>query len=126
MQVIEHCGMDIGEDPLTRTIVCRVLGYCPNTRVVAQKAEISNIGKEYTLVTAFIYESDPNLHGNMARGLKNASLVVRYEWPKSVTEAYKYPSKWEGEQDIVTMRGLRLELMTNPPRLVDPNLGMQR
>jgi hypothetical protein len=33
----------------------------------------------------------------MIRGLKNASLAGRDEWPKTVTEAYNYLSKWEGD-----------------------------
>ena len=33
----------------------------------------------------------------MARGLTNASLAGRDEWPKNVTEAYNYLPKWEGD-----------------------------
>jgi hypothetical protein len=32
----------------------------------------------------------------MIRGLENASLAGRDKWPKNVTEAYNYLSKWEG------------------------------
>jgi hypothetical protein len=34
----------------------------------------------------------------MIRGLKNASLAGRDEWPKNVTDAYNYLSKWEGDE----------------------------
>ena len=96
VQVIKHCGADIGEDPLTRKAVCKVLGYCLNTMVAAQEVETSKIGKEYTLAIAFIYGSDPERYGNIVRGLENASLAGQDEWPKNVTEAYNYLSKWEG------------------------------
>jgi hypothetical protein len=33
----------------------------------------------------------------MIRGLKNASLAGRDKWPKNVTGAYNYLSKWEGK-----------------------------
>ena len=103
MQVIEQCGADIGEDPLTRKALCKVLGYRLNTRVAAQKAEITKIGTEYTLMTVFIYGSDPERYRHMVRGLKSASLAGRDEWPKNVSEVYNYLSKWEGDD----IRGAR-------------------
>jgi hypothetical protein len=33
----------------------------------------------------------------MIRGLNNASLAGRDEWPNTITEAYNYLSKWEGD-----------------------------
>jgi hypothetical protein len=39
----------------------------------------------------------------MIRGLKNASLAGRDEWPKTVTEAYNYISKWEGDNSSARM-----------------------
>jgi hypothetical protein len=45
----------------------------------------------------------------MIRELKNASLAGRDKWPKNVTEAYNYLSKWESDGtalgvDPVTMK----------------------
>jgi hypothetical protein len=53
--------------------------------------------RDYTLGTAFILGADSERYSNMIRGLKNASLAGRDEWPKNVTEAYNYLSKWESE-----------------------------
>jgi hypothetical protein len=35
----------------------------------------------------------------MIRGLNNTSLAGRDEWPKTITEAYNYLSKWEGDDN---------------------------
>jgi hypothetical protein len=97
VQVIEQCGASLGEDPLTREAVCKALGYATNTGAAAQKAEISKTVKDYTLGAALILGADPERYGNLIKGLKNASLAGRDEWPKNVTEAYNYLSKWEGD-----------------------------
>jgi hypothetical protein len=60
-------------------------------------AEITKKVRDYTLGTAMILGSDPDRYSSMIRGLKKASLVGRDEWPKTVTEAYNYISKWEGD-----------------------------
>ena len=98
VQVIEQCGDDLGGSPLIRDLVCKNLGYSTTTTVVARKIEITKKVKDYTLATAFIYGSDPDRYGSIVRGLKNASLAGRDEWPTNVTEAYNYHSKWEGEE----------------------------
>jgi hypothetical protein len=41
VQVIEQCGASLGEDPLTRTIVCKHLGFWANTMTVTEVAEIT-------------------------------------------------------------------------------------
>jgi hypothetical protein len=65
--------------------------------IAAQKTEITKTVRDYTLGTALILGADPDRYSNMIRGLKNASLASRDEWPKNVTEAYNYLSKWEGD-----------------------------
>jgi hypothetical protein len=97
VQVIEQCGASLGEDPMTRAAVCKALGYSVNTTDAAQVAEITKTVRDYTLGTALILGADPDRYSNMIRGLKNASLAGRDEWPKNVTEAYNYLSKWEGD-----------------------------
>jgi hypothetical protein len=96
-QVIEQCDASLGEDPLTRTIVCKHLGFGANTTIVTEVAKISKKVREYTLSIAIILGADPDSYSSMIRGLKNASLVGRDKWSKTVTEAYNYISKWEGE-----------------------------
>jgi hypothetical protein len=106
VQVIEQCGISLGEDPLTRTMVCKDLGYFATTRTATELAEITNKVRDYTLGTALILGADPDRYSSMLiQGLKNASLAGRNEWPKNVTEAYNYVSKWEG--DAISTRGSR-------------------
>jgi hypothetical protein len=96
VQVIKKCGASLGEDPLTRTSVCKHLGFRVNTTTASEVAEITKKVRDYTLGAALILGADPDRYSSMSRGLKNASLAGRNEWPKTVTEAYNYLSKWEG------------------------------
>jgi hypothetical protein len=97
VQVIEQCGASLGEDPLTRAIVCKDLGFQTNTTTTTEIAEITKNVRDYTLGAALILGADPDRYSSMIRGLKNASLAGRDEWPKNITEAYNYLSKWESD-----------------------------
>jgi hypothetical protein len=98
VQVIEQCGASLGEDPMTRVMVCKALDYDVNTNTRTEIAEITKTVRDYTLGAALILGADPGRYSGMIRGLKNASLAGRDEWPKNVTEAYNYLSKWEGDE----------------------------
>jgi hypothetical protein len=98
VQVIDQCGASLGEDPLTRTMVCKTLGLLSTTDDVVELAAITKAVRDYTLGTALILGADPDRYSGMIRGLKNASLAGRDEWPKNVTDAYNYLSKWEGDE----------------------------
>jgi hypothetical protein len=98
VQVIEQCGASLGEDPMTRAMVCKDLKYSVNTQHANEITEISKTVRDYTLGAALILGADPERYSSMIRGLKNASLAGRDEWPKNVTEAYNYLSKWEGDE----------------------------
>jgi hypothetical protein len=98
VQVIEQCGASLGEDPMTRAMVCKDLGYKTDTTRVSEIDKISKTVREYTLGAALILGADPERYTSMIKGLKNASLAGRDEWPKNVTEAYNYLSKWEGDE----------------------------
>jgi hypothetical protein len=101
VSVIGQCGASLGEDPMTRTMVCRDLNYRMNTTVATEIAQITKTVRDYTLGTALILGANPNRYSSMIRGLKNASLAGRDEWPKNVTEEYNYLSKWEGDEPSV-------------------------
>jgi hypothetical protein len=96
--VVEQCGASLGEDPLTRAMVCKNLGYAMTTTNAAEMTKITKTVRDYTLGTALILGADPERYSNMIKGLKNASLAGRDEWPKDLTEAYNYLSKWEGDE----------------------------
>jgi hypothetical protein len=84
-------------------------------------AEITKKVREYTLGTAMILGTDPDRYSSMIRGLKNASLVGRDEWPKTVTEAYNYLSKCEGDDSSARMardfEGVAFTNNTREPQL---------
>ena len=96
--VIEQCGASLGEDPMVRAMVCKNLSYNLNTTDTEEIKEIAKSVRDYTLGAALILGADPERYSGMIRGLKNASLAGRDEWPKNVTEAYNYLSKWEGDE----------------------------
>ena len=99
VQVIEQCGASLGEDPLIRAMVCKNLKLQANTTSPSEIAEISKTVRDYyTLGAALILGADPERYSSMIKGLKHASLAGRDEWPKSVTEAYNYLSKWESDE----------------------------
>jgi hypothetical protein len=98
VQVIEQCGASLGEDPMIRVMVCKDLKYKVDTTSTTEVEKISKTVRDYTLGAALILGADPDRYSSMIRGLKNASLAGRDEWPKTVTEAYNYLSKWEGDE----------------------------
>jgi hypothetical protein len=107
IQVIEQCGASLGEDPLTRLMVCKDLGFQPTTTTATEMTEITKKVRDYTLGAALILGSDPDWYISMIKGLKNASLAGRDEWPKNVTEAYNYLSKWKGDDTNANAHGSR-------------------
>jgi hypothetical protein len=98
VSIIEQSGASLGEDPMTRTMVCRDLNYRTNTTVATEITQITKTVRDYTLSTALILGAGTNRYSSMIRGLKNASLAGRDDWPKNVSEAYNYLSKWEGDE----------------------------
>ena len=99
-QVIEQCGASLGEDPSTWIMVCKELKYNINTQNATEIAEITSTVRDYTLGAALILGADTARYSGMIRGLKNSSLAGRDKWPKNMTEAYNYLSKWEGAEPI--------------------------
>jgi hypothetical protein len=59
VQVIEKCGASLGEDPLTRTIVRKHLGFRANMTTATEMAEITKKVREYILGTEMILGADP-------------------------------------------------------------------
>jgi hypothetical protein len=98
VQVIEQCGASLGEDPLTRTMVCKDLGFNTGATNATELKEITTKARDHTLGAALSLGADPDRHSSMIRGLKNASLAGRDEWPKNVAEACNHLSKWEGDE----------------------------
>jgi hypothetical protein len=121
VEVIEQCGASLGVDPLTHIMVCKDLGYQVNTTNADEVLEIKTNVREYTLGAALILNADPDRYSNMIRGLKNASLAGRDEWPKTITEAYNYLSKWEGD-DVSSRvsRDYEGTAFTNSDRVREP------
>ncbi len=69
-------------------MVCKDLGFQPNTTTATEVAEIKKKARDYTLGAALLLGADHDRYSSMIRGLKNASLAGQDEWPKNVTQAY--------------------------------------
>ena len=65
VKVIEQCGASLGEDPLTRTMVCMDLGLQADTFDADEVALINKPVRDYTLGTAFILGADSERYSNM-------------------------------------------------------------
>jgi hypothetical protein len=121
VQVIQQCGASLGEDPLTRIMVCKDLGYQANTTTASALLEITKTVRDYTLGAALILGADPDRYSNMIRRLMNISLAGCDEWPKTITEAYNYLSKWEGDDvSIGVSRDYEGTAFTNSERVREP------
>jgi hypothetical protein len=97
-------------------------GFSGKHTIATEVAEITKKVREYTLGTAMILSAGPDRYSSMIRGLKNASLAGRDEWPKTVTEAYKYISKWEGDDSSARMaRDFEGVAFTNDTREPQPD-----
>jgi hypothetical protein len=79
-------------------MACKDLGYNTDTTSALEIAEITKTVRDHTLGAALILGADSERCSSMIRGLKHASLAGRDEWPKNVTEACNYLSKWEGDE----------------------------
>jgi hypothetical protein len=90
--------------------------------IATEVAKITKKVREYTLGTTMILGAEPDLYSSMIRGLNNASLAGRYEWPKNVTEAYNYLSKWEGDDTSARVaRDFEVVAFTNHTREPQPD-----
>jgi tryptophan synthase beta subunit len=101
--------------------VCKHLGFRVNTTIATEVDEITKKVMEYTLGTAMILGADLDRYIIMIRGLKSASLAGRHEWTNTVTEAYNYLSKWEGDDPSARVaREFKVVAFTNDTREPQP------
>jgi hypothetical protein len=63
-------------------MACKDLGYDADTTSALETAEITKTVRDCTLGAALILGAESERHSSMIRGLKNASLAGRDEWPK--------------------------------------------
>jgi hypothetical protein len=75
-----------------------LVGCDTDTTSALEIAEITKTVRDCTPGAALILGADSERCNSMIRGLKNASLAGRDEWPKNVTEAHNCASKWEGDE----------------------------
>jgi hypothetical protein len=78
-------------------MVCKHLGFSTSIIASTEVAEITKKVRDYTLGEALLLGADSERYISMIRSLKNASLAGRDEWPKNITGAHNYLSKWEGD-----------------------------
>jgi hypothetical protein len=101
-------------------MVCKDLGYQVTTTTKTEIAKITKNVRDYTLGAALILGADPDRYSSMIRGLKNASLAGRDEWPKNVTEA-------NGKETILaTEAPVTMKEQPSQMPLVNHNRGMPR
>jgi hypothetical protein len=83
VQVIGQCGASLGEYPLTRTIVCKHLGFWANTTIGTEVADITKKVREYTLGTSTILGADIDSYSSMIIGLLIPQVRLAHKYPNS-------------------------------------------
>jgi hypothetical protein len=73
VQVIKQYGASLGEDPLTRTMECKHLGFSMSTTTSTEVADVTKKVRYCNLGASLILGADPERYSSMSRGIKNAS-----------------------------------------------------
>jgi hypothetical protein len=94
VEVIEHCGGDIGVD---RSLVTEMLG--GHERAVASSAELivnaEQMAKDKYMACAFILGVDKTCYGKLMEDLENAYTQGDDEFPKTMTDTYNLLVNWK-------------------------------
>jgi hypothetical protein len=93
VEVIEHCGGDIGTD---RSLVTEMLG--GRDRVIASDeviADAERLAKEKYLACAFILGADKTRYGRLLEDLENSFTQGSDKFPKNMTDAYNILVNWK-------------------------------
>jgi hypothetical protein len=93
VEVIEHCGGDIGTD---RSLVTEMLG--GTDRAIASEAAMTNaekLAKDKYLACAFILGSDKTRYGKLVEDLENAFTQGDDKFPKDMVSAYNLLVNWK-------------------------------
>jgi hypothetical protein len=93
VEVIEHCGGDIGTD---RSLVTKILG--GRDRAIASEAMIVDAehqAKNKYLACTFILGADKTRYGRMMEDLENSFTQGVDKFPKNMTDAYNLLVNWK-------------------------------
>jgi hypothetical protein len=99
VKVIDQCGASLGEDPMTRAMVCEKLQLLTDSTNSAELLEITKAARDYKLAMGLLLNSDPKRYNAMLIRLKNNFMAGQNLYPTNLTEAYGFLTKWEAEDN---------------------------
>jgi len=102
VDVIEHCGGQIGNDPGIVAAVARDLGHTDLSTIdPAEYSKVTKLAKERYLAVGFLLGADKSRFGKLIEDLENDFTQKQDKWPKDLNAAYHLLVNWK--QDIRNM-----------------------
>ena len=98
IDVIEHCGVGIGEEPGTLGVEAREERINVATMSDAERTHIMEVAQSRYVATAFILGSDRARYGRLIENLENDFLQGQDHYPRTLTAAYSLLTNWK--QDL--------------------------
>jgi hypothetical protein len=95
VDVIEHCGGSIGQEPGLVQKVLQDRGKSSNTATADETREAQNAAQQQYLAVAFLLGSDRNRYGKLLEDLENDYTQGQDNYPKTVTAAYSLLTNWK-------------------------------
>ena len=95
VDVIEHCGGSIGQEPGLVRKVLEDKGLIAEAATQEQIQEAQVTAQEVYLAAAFILGSDRNRYGKLLEDLENDYTQGQDNFPKTVTAAYSRLTNWK-------------------------------
>ena len=95
VDVIEHCGGQIGGEPGPIASALTDLGYNPNDFNPGEFMEAYEIVKEEHLALCFLYGADRTRYGDLMRSFENSYIEGTDRYPKTLNDAYNILVKYK-------------------------------
>lgn len=88
VNVIEHCGGQIGGEPGPLESTLTNLGYNANDFTLMEFMEAYEVVKEEHLAVCFLYGADRIRYGDLMRSFENSYIEWNDRYPKTLNDAY--------------------------------------
>ena len=95
VDVIEHCGGQIGAEPGPIASALTDLGYDPNNFNPPEFMEAYEIVKDEHLAVCFLYGADRIRYGDLMRSFENSYIEGTDRYPKTLNDAYNILVKYK-------------------------------
>jgi hypothetical protein len=102
VDVIEHCGGSIGNEPAIVNEILIAGGIDPDNADQGEIAAAITVAQEKCLASLFLQGADRGRFGKLIEDLKNAYTQGRDNYPKTVQDAYSLLTNWKDKNSTRT------------------------